>query len=291
MRREVPLSFLCGDSTLYGVLHPSSASVERGVLVVVGGPQTRIGSHRQFVLLARKLAANNVPVLRFDYRGMGDSEGESRTYEDINADIKCAVDQFFHRIPELKSVVIWGLCDAASAACFYAELDDRIDGLVLLNPWVRTDEGQAKAYLKHYYLQRLFSSELWCKVRRGEFNAGASIQSLYQKLRSLLGVARKAPFSTIKTTSECNKRDDLPLPIRMFQGLQRFSGEVLFILSGDDLTSAEFRDLAESSKPWRKMLKEPRFSKHVLPEADHTFSRRIWRDQVADWILEWVRPQ
>ena len=33
--------------------------------------------------------------------------------------------------------------------------DQRITGLVLLNPWVRTDQGAAKTYLKHYYLTRL----------------------------------------------------------------------------------------------------------------------------------------
>ena len=48
---------------------------------MVGGPQYRVGSHRQFTLMARAFAAAGYPVLRFDYRGIGDSEGESRGFE------------------------------------------------------------------------------------------------------------------------------------------------------------------------------------------------------------------
>ena len=75
---EVPLSFACQDCRLYGVLHRPRSRGRSGVLIVVGGPQYRVGSHRQFVLLARFLAGRSIPVLRFDYRGMGDSEGEQQ---------------------------------------------------------------------------------------------------------------------------------------------------------------------------------------------------------------------
>ena len=46
----------CAGERLPAILHPGTPGAARGVLVVVGGPQTRVGSHRQFVLLARQLA-------------------------------------------------------------------------------------------------------------------------------------------------------------------------------------------------------------------------------------------
>ncbi|KAB8057318.1 hydrolase 1, exosortase A system-associated, partial [Janthinobacterium violaceinigrum] len=61
------------QARLVGILSLPAAPGPRGVLIVTGGPQYRVGSHRQFVLLARALAAQGVPVLRFDLRGMGDS--------------------------------------------------------------------------------------------------------------------------------------------------------------------------------------------------------------------------
>src|SRR5262245_34032234 len=99
---ERALTFKCEDETLVGVMHVAPAPAVRGVLIVVGGPQYRVGSHRQFLLLARHLAAAGVPVFRFDYRGMGDSSGAVRTFEDIGTDLRCAMDRFFAEAPALK---------------------------------------------------------------------------------------------------------------------------------------------------------------------------------------------
>lgn len=91
--RERPVLFECNGCRLVGIIH-GAGSGDTGVLVIVGGPQYRVGSHRQFLLLARYLAANNVPVMRFDYRGMGDSEGDIRSFESIDDDIRAAIDAF-----------------------------------------------------------------------------------------------------------------------------------------------------------------------------------------------------
>ena len=54
---EQAFTFGAGPASLIGVLHHAQApGNSRGVVVVVGGPQYRVGSHRQFVLLARALA-------------------------------------------------------------------------------------------------------------------------------------------------------------------------------------------------------------------------------------------
>ena len=72
-RNEQALVLGCEGSSMIGVLSGAGLPAGRGVLIVVGGPQYRVGSHRQFILLARHLADRGVPTLRFDYRGMGDS--------------------------------------------------------------------------------------------------------------------------------------------------------------------------------------------------------------------------
>ena len=47
-----------GADRMLGILHGASLqATDLGVVVVVGGPQDRVGSHRQFTLLARDLAA------------------------------------------------------------------------------------------------------------------------------------------------------------------------------------------------------------------------------------------
>ena len=139
--RESVLGFACEGEPLIGILaEPSDGAVaDVGVLIIVGGPQYRVGSHRQFTLLARHLAANGFAALRFDYRSMGDSPGETRDFLAVDADIAAAIDALLAARPALKRVALWGLCDAASAALLYLDStrDPRVAGVALLNPWAR----------------------------------------------------------------------------------------------------------------------------------------------------------
>jgi exosortase A-associated hydrolase 1 len=280
---EDALVFECEGRSLVGILSGAGLPAERGVLIVVGGPQYRAGSHRQFTLLARHLAEHGVPALRFDYRGIGDSDGEVRTFEGVGADIRCAIDRFFASVPGLKGVVIWGLCDAASAALFYAHQDARVRGLVLLNPWVRTQQGLARAHLQHYYLKRLFQASLWRKIARGEFRVGEAAGALRGSVVNAMG-RRRSP-DAIDELSE----SETPLPERMERGLRKFRGRVLFILSGNDLTAQEFKDVVARSRDWQQLLAGGRVTRYDLAEANHTFARRDWRDQVERWTEAWVK--
>ncbi|PTQ79148.1 exosortase A-associated hydrolase 1 [Nitrosospira multiformis] len=285
--REQAFSFPCQGSHLFAILSMPENPSSRGLLIVVGGPQYRVGSHRQFVLLARHLAATGVSVLRFDYRGMGDSDGEARTFENIGDDLRCAIDQFFDKIPSLDEVVIWGLCDAASAALFYAPQDRRVTGLVLLNPWVRTEQGAAQTYLKHYYIERLFAAEFWKKILKGHFNYSDAMKSLMKIVLKALGEKKK---NTGTKTPIADDHCHLPpLPERMLDGLRRFRGKLFLIISGRDLTSAEFLDVVKRSTEWQILLTSSLAGRFDLPEANHTFSSHEWRDQVAVRTAEWIR--
>jgi exosortase A-associated hydrolase 1 len=280
---EQAVEFDCAGDELIGVLSASALPASLGVLIVVGGPQYRVGSHRQFTLLARQLAEHGVPTLRFDYRGMGDSEGEVRTFEDVGADIRCAIDRFFASVPGLRHVVLWGLCDGASAALFYAHQDARVRGLVMLNPWVRTEQGVARVHLRHYYVRRLFQASLWQKVARGEFNVRGAVAALGKFAFDAIG------RGTSSGTIEESPASEAPLPDRMEDGLRKFQGRVLLILSGNDLTAQEFKDVVTRSRRWRGLLADERITRKDLPEANHTFARREWRDQVARWTEAWVK--
>src|SRR6187401_3766134 len=162
---EQTFTFGAGPQSLIGVLHHAQAhGNSRGVVVVVGGPQYRIGSHRQFVLLARSLAARGTAVLRFDLAGMGDSNGEFAGFERSAADIRAAIDALQQAERNVRVVCLWGLCDGASAALMYVRQDPRVSHLVLVNPWVSTSAGQAQAYLDAYYGRKLRSPGFWRRM-------------------------------------------------------------------------------------------------------------------------------
>ena len=291
---ETPLIFRCGADDLLGVLHQGAPGAERAVLLVVGGPQYRVGSHRQFILLARHLAAAGIPVLRFDYRGMGDSGGALRNFEAVSEDIGAALDILVQQLPTIRRVVLWGLCDAASAACLYAHTDPRVAGLVLLNPWVRTQEGEAKAYLRHYYLARLRSPEFWRKLFSGGLQVRRSLASLAGFARTARGLQAPAAAADLSAaaapqpSATAAATPATPLPDRMLQALAGYRGKTLLILSGNDLTAKEFVDLLGATREWRRWARSEGLTRHDLTEADHTFSSAPWRDQVADWTRGWL---
>jgi exosortase A-associated hydrolase 1 len=277
MREESALDFVCGDDRLYGILHwpqPALAASARGVLIVVGGPQYRAGSHRQFTLLARELATRGIPVMRFDYRGKGDSEGTQRDFSAVGADLRAAVDHFMASVPGMAEVTLWGLCDGATAAAMYAPADRRVTGLALLNPWIRTDNGIATATLKHYYRGRLLERTFWTKLLGGRFDAAGAARSAFALLR-----AARAPNPGGTAAS---------LPEQLLAALNGFNGRILVMLSGADLTAQEFDGVASGSAEWRRLLGAPRVTRRRLEQADHTCSRRVWHDQVTGWTGDWM---
>lgn len=276
---EEAIVFDCGGQHLIGILHHAASTPRLGILIVTGGPQYRIGSHRQFLLLARAFAAAGFPTLRFDYRGTGDSEGPFRGFEHIEADIEAAIDALFDRTRGVERVVLWGLCDAASAILLYAARDPRIAGLLLVNPWVREPDGEARAFVKHYYGRRLLDAAFWRKLLAGDVAVGAALRGL---AASITGWLRSTSASR-----GAQEAATLPLSARMAQGLSGFQGPVGLILSGRDLTAREFEDAAAGAS-WRSQLAAPRITRHDLPAADHTFSRRVWREDVTRWTLSWL---
>lgn len=270
---ERVLMIRCEADTMLGILHePVTSAASVGIVMVVGGPQYRAGSHRQFVLQARDLAQAGYAVLRFDYRGMGDSDGAVRTFEDVDADLRTAVDALMTEQPQLSGVVIWGLCDAASAALLYCTGDSRLKGLIVVNPWARTPSGEAKTYLKHYYVRRFLQPSFWRKVLTGGFNPLRSGRELAGAVATARATQRMGP-SYIE---------------RMRLGMSAFARPVLLLLSEHDLTAREFTDLSASDASWARAMSARTLTIKPLTGADHTFSRREHLDQATTLCREWL---
>lgn len=270
---EHALAFRCAGEQLVGILAQPETAANLGILIVVGGPQYRAGSHRQFLLLSRVLAAAGYAVLRFDYRGMGDSTGGQRNFEGVSEDIAAAIAAMQSANPTLTRIVLWGLCDAASAALLYWDetRDRRVAGLCLLNPWVRSETTLARTQVKHYYGRRLLQPEFWAKLFSGKVALGA-----------VTGFVRNLSVSARGAT------DQRGFQRRMADAWRSFGEPIMLVLSGDDYTAKEFLEYASSDSAWRAALQQPNVKRHDLPAADHTFSRAEWRAAVERWSLAWL---
>lgn len=87
-----PILFENGGERLFGVLHrPLSIQTPPLVIAFHGFASSKIGTRRSHVLLAEALAQSGVAMLRFDFRGAGDSEGslEESTVESFLSDAEC----------------------------------------------------------------------------------------------------------------------------------------------------------------------------------------------------------
>ena len=106
---ESVLMFGCEGEVLLGIVsEPSGGTVapSAGVVIVVGGPQYRAGSHRQFVLLARalasKIAANPGAVLRMTKRLL--REGERSSLESL-LEISASYQALAHKTADHREAV------------------------------------------------------------------------------------------------------------------------------------------------------------------------------------------
>ncbi|NHZ83313.1 hydrolase 1, exosortase A system-associated [Massilia sp. CCM 8695] len=259
------MQFTCGGNSLIGILDLPERPLARGVLVVTSAPQYRIGNHRHFTLLARLLAARGIPVMRFDHRGMGDSEGEARPIDALGDDLQAAMRAFFAQMPAMQDVVLWGLGDAATAAVLYAHADTRVSGVVLLNPWMQTPAGTARAHGLPPLLARLGELDFWKRVASDSHNGEDSVAALRQHMRAAAADA------------------SLPLPQRVLASLAGFDGAALVILGGDEPGARHVDALLKRHELRCKCV--------TIDGADRTFASRAWRDAVAEvsanWIASW----
>lgn len=259
---------------LVGVLAlPADAAQVKpvGVVIVVGGPQTRVGSHRQFTIMARALAAAGHACLRFDYTGMGDSPGPKPDFEKAGPDIGRACDALLAQVPACQRVALWGLCDGATAAIFHAQKDPHIAAVIAANPWARSEATRAQAIVTEHYGSRLRSAEFWKKLFTGKVNVLAAGREAVGNLLRARGAKGGAAGAAL----------DESLPARLSRALVSPMTPVRLQLSGKDLTAAEF----EIAMKGCGMLAEPTSAMLRREEADHTFSDpQAWQAVIDDTL-------
>lgn len=251
--------FDCEGARLAGSLDAAPSAT--GLLIVSGGNELRSGPWGSQALLAQRIAATGFPVMRFDRRGVGDSEGANTGFTGSASDIAAALHAFRSHVPTLRRIVVYGNCDGASALML-AE-GKGCDAMVLSNPWTfepepepepqpdpsdqPSHEGQAEptlmppSALRAHYLRRLTDPKALWRLVTGKVQMGKLANSLTEAVQP-----NAAPT---------------PLAQQMGEGLARFAGPVTILLADRDRTAQAF--LAY----WNK--DDPRLRR--CPDASHSF--------------------
>lgn len=181
MRRLIAIA--CEGERLAATLDEAANDV--GLLIVSGGNEVRAGAHRGMAMLAARIAADGIPVLRFDRRGVGDSTGTNAGYRSSAPDIAAAVAAL--RASGARRVVGFGNCDAASALALYGRAAG-IDAVLLANPWIVDPCGDLppRAAIRATYAARLRDPTSLSRLLTGRV-------SLPRLARGLTRLARPQP--------------------------------------------------------------------------------------------------
>lgn len=135
----IEVQFQVGETSLRGHLHHSvsTGAEAAGIIIIPGFADTAVGPHNLHRALADALAQTGYAVLRFDYRGQGESDGDFRSFtmqsglDDARGALACLCQQAGVDTYRLGIV---GFSLGGALACILAEEIPQVQALALLAP-------------------------------------------------------------------------------------------------------------------------------------------------------------
>lgn len=304
MRRFEPVSFPNRQGLLlHGMLHVPEPNTARGVCVLLLSPgiKGRVGPHRLYLKLAEPFVTAGFHVLRFDYYGLGDSEGTltesvmADMYNSIQGgryveDTLAAMDwmEATHRI---KRFIGSGLCGGSISALLTARQDSRVESLLGIG-LPSTLEGGAENFDRflsrgqlqqegYSYLRRASSPESW---RR--FLSGRSGYTLI--LRALREVILPSKPQAAATAAGSEPDNVNPLFAPAFLTLLRRKSPILLVFSSNDRHRFNFGEKFEERHASAIQKTGHRYQVHLIEGANHVLSERVWIDEMLDVTMRWL---
>jgi dienelactone hydrolase len=290
--------------TLHGMLHSPPAGVARSccVLLLSPGIKGRIGPHRLYLKLAERLVPMGFQVLRFDFHGLGDSDGNAE--EDVLADLYNAI-QGGRYVDDTLDAMDWmqsnhgtdrfvgsGLCGGSITALLAAARDRRICALLGIDLPVTLDGGEATRgrfltthqtkQARDQLLQRLVRPWTWSKFLSGHSN----YKVIWRVVRQVFGVRDTGHAVAVSVTPAVDNTNPLAAPA--FLGLLRSGRPALLAYSGADRLLSQFRERLE--QPHRRELDAcaASYRVHVIADANHILSDPSWVAELQDVAERWL---
>jgi pimeloyl-ACP methyl ester carboxylesterase len=294
--------------TLFGTLHtPSARNAELPAVVLLSpGVKMRVGPGRLYVPLTEMLLERGYLVLRFDFFGLGDSEGELQetmladVYNHIEVgryvDDTLAALRWLRQTCGAKKFVLGGLCGGAITALLAAERDASVDGLLSIGmtvtlasnaatPAKYLTRGELDERRKGYY-RRLLQPKSWLRLLTFQSEYGVIWHSLK---RAFLKEKPKAQPVTPTAATPVEQRGNAnPLfPTAFFAFLQR-GGRALMLFSEKDRLYSEYEE--KFAVPFAVRLDPflPQIEKHVIPNANHVLVLEEWRRSMVSISEQWL---
>jgi hypothetical protein len=288
--------------SLYGMLHAPKGGQrkETAILLLSPGVKSRIAPHRLYVKMAESYAMDGYVVLRFDYHGLGDSEGDVK--ERLAADFYRTVQQgryvddvlaamdYMGEEQGIGQFVPGGLCGGALTGLLAGSCDSRVVGLfglgipVILDgsqvdPSIHMTAGQTESLRRSYY-GKIMDIGAWKRF--------FSIKSDYRLIWRLLKPG--APKTNMKPV-EGNGVDISnfnPLFPVAFKKMIFSSRKLLLIFSDMDRLYWEYDE--KFWQPYKVEYKDRMeyVDVRVLKNANHILSFPDSQKEMLKWTCDWL---
>ena len=304
MRCEA-VTFLNRDGLrLFGIVHHPSVDRPRPVPVILLSPgiKYRVAPHRLYVKLARHLASLGFIVLRFDFAGLGDSEGlVSETamadfYGTVQSgryvDDTCAAMDWMQREYSASKFILAGLCGGAITGLLAGARDARVDALVAIGLPVLLDSqdvdptrylttGELEQW-REGYKSKLADPKSWLRLLtlRSNYRVIFRVIADWWNMRSSPRPAAAQPWQ--QDVGNFN-----PLVPKAFEAMVAGRRVLLVFGEADRLFPIYEERLAQ---PYSAMLQRhaDRLNLQVVPGANHTFSLKGWEETMRGHVEAWL---
>lgn len=279
--RERAVRFASGGETLAGILSlPETGCVSaRGAVALHGWGTYRAGPHDILVKLSRELARRGVPVLRFDFRGRGESSGAFfETDLDAMLDDASRASEVLRELVRVEAVGAAGLCSGANVALGAAAHFGSFDRVAALSalPFQSHKSAMQEFRRTGGMLARTFRKALrpatWAKLLMGRVRVLRVLRTLFGgeggRVRTPGGATRNLKDSSRDLMGE----------------LARYRGRVLFVWGGSDPegmgAKAHFEDFARASSLDAEF--------RVIEGSGHNFHSLRWEAEAVSLVADFL---
>ena len=316
MQQTDPVKFAnSAGNRLFGTFHRPIAPVKELPCIVLLSPgvMMRVGPQLLYNHLTREFLKLGYSVFRFDFEGLGDSEGElehtklADVYGDIEVgrfvdDTRDALD-WLQREYGVDQVILAGLCGGAITGLLAGNSDERVKGLLSLgmtvtlasvsaNPALFLTEGELTT-LRRGYFRRLLQPGAWLRFITFKSDYRVLWRSLTQMLRRPTAEDAPAVQDELPTVPSEESPDDNANPLfppALFEMLGR-GVPVLFIFSGADRLYARYQEKFEARYRGELTTGDHDFEVRVVPDANHIFTFDVWREEMLDIARNWLESR
>lgn len=290
---------------LHGMLHSPEPTTARGICILMLSPgiKGRVGPHRLYLKLAERLIPQGFHLLRFDFYGLGDSEGELA--EDVLADMyntiqggrytddTIAAMDWMEREHGVRRFVGSGLCGGSITSLHAAARDRRIEALLGIGLPVVLDGGEAnwgkflteqqKAHARRGLFERIFRPRSWWKFISGKSN----YRVIWRVLLQIVRPRRAEPPGTTGAAVD----DTNPLFAPAFFEMLDSERPLLLVYSGADRLQAQFEEKFESKHRARLGAGRRGYALHTILQANHIMSSPEWVQELCDISAGWLEDR